>query len=72
MTTEVSFMKKIYTDDILHCPICNRNSKFMYVIKKDGDKYYLGTKCSNINCNHFDDFYSVPSRIAQDYPTPTK
>ena len=60
----------IYTSEILHCPMCNRNSTFMYVVKKDEDKYYLGTKCKS--CEHFDDFHSIPSRMASDYPAPQK
>ena len=67
---EATHMKKIYTENIIHCPICNRNSNFIYVVKKEESKYYLGTKCSH--CDHYDDFQSVPSRIAQDYPAPQK
>lgn len=69
---EMTHMQKIYTDAILHCPICNKNSNFLNVVKKDGSKYYLMTKCSNPNCNHYDECKEIPSRIAQDYPTPTK
>jgi len=74
MTTisEVTKMPKIYTSEILHCPICNKNSNFLNVVKKDGSKYYLGTKCSNANCLHFDEFKEIPSRIASDYPAPQK
>ena len=74
MTTiaEVTKMPKIYTDAILHCPICNKNSNFLNVIKKDGDKYYLGQKCSNPNCSHWEDFKNIPARMASDYPSPTK
>jgi phage FluMu protein Com len=68
--SEATHMQKIYTGNILHCPVCNRNSNFLNVVKKDGDKYYLGTKCPH--CSHFDEFKNIPSRQAQDYPAPTK
>lgn len=67
---EVTHMPKIYTDAALHCPVCNRNGNFMYIVKKVESKYYLGTKCSH--CNHYDDFQSIPARIASDYPAPQK
>jgi transcription elongation factor Elf1 len=61
---------RLYTDNIIHCPSCNRNSNFLNVVKKDGDKYYLGTKCTH--CDHYDDFKNIPARMAADYPAPTK
>ena len=71
MTTigEVTRMH-IYTTDRLLCPICQRNNSFMYVVKKDGDKYYLGEKCPK--CEHYNEFKNIPSRQAQDYPAPQK
>lgn len=74
MTTisEVTHMQKIYTDDILHCIECNKNSKFLYVVKKDGCKYYLGEKCSNQNCLHFNDFKEISPRLIENYPAPQK
>jgi hypothetical protein len=72
MTTLEGTRVKLYTDNIIHCLVCNKNSNFIYVVKKDGSKYYLGTKCSNVNCQHFDDFKEIPSRLAENYPTPTK
>ena len=74
MTTmaEVAKMPKLFTDAILHCPICNKNSNFLYVVKKEESKYYLGTRCSNPNCNHFDDFTEIAARLAHDYPAPQK
>jgi hypothetical protein len=70
--SEVAKMPKIYTDAILHCPMCNKNSNFVYIVKKDEDKYYLGEKCSNVNCDHYNDFKIIPSRLAENYPTPQK
>ena len=43
--SEVSKMQRIYTTERILCPICQKNNNFMYVVKKDGDKYYLGEKC---------------------------
>ena len=71
ITSEANKMR-LYTSEILHCPVCNRNSAFLNVVKKDGDKYYLGEKCSNQNCNHYNEFKIIPSRMASDYPAPTK
>lgn len=69
---EATKMQKIYTTERLLCPLCNKNSNFLYVVKKDGDKYYLGEKCSNNNCQHYADFKNIPARLAQDYPAPQK
>jgi hypothetical protein len=69
-TTTEGKAVKIYTTEILHCPMCNRNSTFMYVVKRAADKYYLGTKCKY--CTHWDDFKEISYYLAQDYPTPQK
>lgn len=61
---------KIYTVERLLCPICQRNNNFMYVVKKDGSKYYLGEKCPK--CDHYNDFKLIPSRLVSDYPAPQK
>jgi len=63
ITSEASKMR-LYTSEILHCPLCNKNSNFLNVVKKDGDKYYLGQKCSNSNCSHWEDFKNIPARMA--------
>ena len=70
ITTENTKMK-IYTPNIITCVVCNRNSNFMYVVKKVESKYYLLEMCSKCQ-KHVEDVKEIPSRIAQDYPAPQK
>lgn len=61
---------KIYTEDRYLCPACQRTNNFIYVVKKDESKYYLGEKCPK--CDHYENFQQIPSRMAADYPAPQK
>lgn len=72
MTTisEVSNMK-IYTEERFLCTICNQNSNFIYVVKQVESKYYLLEMCRKCN-KHCNDIKEIPSRMAKDYPAPTK
>lgn len=54
-----------YTEYRLLCPNCQRNNNFELVVRHEGSQYYLGEKCPK--CEHFEDFKSVPYRIAAEY-----
>lgn len=72
MTTlgEVSNLK-IYTEERFLCTLCNKNNNFLYVVKHVEDKYYLLEMCPKCS-KHFEDVREIPSRIAKEYPAPTK
>lgn len=72
MTTlsEVSAMK-IYTEERILCPICMQNKNFLYVVKQVESKYYLLEMCPRCQ-KHYNDVKEIPSRMAKDYPAPTK
>lgn len=61
----------IYTPNIITCVVCNRNSNFMYVVKKVESKYYLLEMCPKCQ-KHVEDVREIPSRLASDYPAPQK
>jgi transcription elongation factor Elf1 len=72
MTTisEVAPMK-IYTETRFLCPVCNRNSNFMYVVKQVESIYYLLEMCPKCG-KHVEDIREIPSRMVKDYPQPQK
>ena len=73
MTTlsEVANTMKIYTEERILCTVCMQNKNFLFVVKQVESKYYLLEMCPRCQ-KHCNDIKEIPSRIAKDYPAPTK
>jgi superfamily II helicase len=73
MTTlsEVANTMKIYTEERILCTVCMQNKNFLFVVKQVESKYYLLEMCPRCQ-KHCEDIKEIPSRIAKDYPAPTK
>jgi superfamily II helicase len=69
--SEVSNNMKIYTEERYLCPNCLQNKNFLYVVKQVESKYYLLELCPRCQ-KHVEDVKEIPSRIAKEYPAPTK